>query len=56
MKEEIVIFLTIVDKHLQSNQHKNLFFELCHIRAKYVYFLFHFFNHGEKDYLYEQRF
>ena len=33
-------FQKIKEKHLQSNQYQDLFFEIRHIRTKYVYFLY----------------
>ena len=43
MKESLKIilcFVSTLEKHLQSNQYQDLFFEIRHIRTKYVYFLF----------------
>ena len=36
----IFCFVLTVEKHLQSNQYQDLFFEICYIRTKYAYFLF----------------
>ena len=36
----ILCFISTFEKHLQSNQYQDLFFEIRHIRTKYVYFLF----------------
>ena len=36
----ILCFVSTLEKHLQSNQYLDLFFEIRHIRTKYVFFLF----------------
>ena len=36
----ILCFVSTFEKHLQSNQYQDLFFEIRYIRTKYVYFLF----------------
>ena len=38
----ILCFVLTLEKHLQSNPYQDLFFEMLHIRAKYVYFVFQF--------------
>ena len=32
--------VSTLEKHLQSNQYQDLFFEIRHMTTKYVYFLF----------------
>ena len=36
----ILCFVVTLQEHLQSNQYQEPFFEILHIRTKYVYFLF----------------
>ena len=36
--EKNLVFVSTLEKHLQSNQYQNLFFEIRYIRTKYVYF------------------
>ena len=36
----IVCFVSTVEKHLQSSQYKDLFFDIRHTRTKYVLFRF----------------
>ena len=38
----ILCFVSILEKHSQSNHYQELLFEIHHIRTKYVYFLFQF--------------
>ena len=35
-----LVFVSTLENHLQSNQFQDPFFEIRHIRTKYVYFLF----------------
>ena len=46
MSKIMLLFVSTVEKHLYSNQHKKLSFEIRHIRKKYVYYLFQFFDFG----------
>ena len=36
----ILCFVSTLEKHLQSNQYQDPFYEIRHVRTKYVYFLF----------------
>ena len=36
----ILCFISTLQRHLQSNQYQDLFFEIRHIRTKHIYFLF----------------
>ena len=36
----ILCFVSILEKHLQSNQYQDLFLEIRYIRTKYVYLVF----------------
>ena len=36
----ILCFVSTLEKHLQSNQYQDLFFEIRHMTTKYIYFLF----------------
>ena len=38
--ENNIVFCINPRKHLQSNQYQDLFFEIRHVKTKYVYFLF----------------
>ena len=38
-KKKSCFFVSIVENYLQSNQYKNLFFEIRHIKTKYISFL-----------------
>ena len=38
--ENNLVFCIALEKHLQSNQYQDLFFDIDHMRTKYVYFLF----------------
>ena len=40
IENNLVYFVSTLEKHLQSNQYQDLFFEIRHIRTKYLYFLF----------------
>ena len=40
ISKTILCFVLTLEKHLQSNQYQDPFFEIRHIRTKYVYFLF----------------
>ena len=38
--ENNLVFVSTLEKYLQANQYQDLFFEICHIRTKYVCFQF----------------
>ena len=46
-------FVSTLEKHLQSNQYQDLFFEIHHIRTKFG-FRFLYKNHDEIDCVSEQ--
>ena len=57
----MLYFVSTLEKHLQSNQYQDLFFEIRHIRTKYIYFVFRlnfdfgfYKNHDETDCVSEQ--
>ena len=41
-ENNILSFVSAIEKHLQSNQYQELFLKIRHIRTKYIYFLFQF--------------